>query len=149
LSFYRDAIQTADQLGLKGVAVWEADGYRNLGPNQSGGNTDSNSEFSLFITEFTPTGNTSFPTPGWSYQNRIYANFPKYNGLPLSPEITPNFGDTFFSTQWGELAYQSLTTIGEVVRDAFMATDSSVRYAAASAQTTLVQKYLFTSLTDL
>ena len=47
LSFYRDAIQRANQLGLKGIAVWEADGYSNLGPNQSGGNTDPNPEFSL------------------------------------------------------------------------------------------------------
>src|SRR6516225_2390064 len=29
LSFYRDAIQRANQLGLKGIAVWEADGYSN------------------------------------------------------------------------------------------------------------------------
>jgi uncharacterized protein (TIGR03437 family) len=122
LLFYREAIQTVDQLGLKGIAVWEADAYENLAPDQSGGNTDPNPEFSLFITAFTPRGNTSFPTPGWTYNNRIYDNFPKYNGLPLSPQITPDFGATFFSTSWGELAYQSLTTIGEVVRDAFAAT---------------------------
>jgi len=107
------------RLGLAGIFVWDADGFHNKDATTSVGNEDANPEYALFVTHFDRVGVTPFPTPGWSYEDRQYPAFPKYTGMPLSPLITPDFGETFFSSAWGDLTFTSLTTIGEAVQDAF------------------------------